>query len=168
MYDVITLEPMPPGTIGVNALYSKEFYELARKKLGPNGVIAQWLPFHIVAPHYSASIAKTFMHVFPNAVLWLDPDSRTGILLGTKDNRSALATNWPGFARTAITRNLTDEQIKKYVALDSRELEQYGQYGEVISDDNQLLAYGKVLYLSNLLEENLALLHRINNKISAT
>ena len=49
-YDVITLEPMPPSAAGVNALYSKEFYELAKQKLSANGVIAQWLPLHLVAP----------------------------------------------------------------------------------------------------------------------
>src|SRR5205814_8078745 len=30
-YDVFTLEPLPPGSAGVNALYSEEFYTLARK-----------------------------------------------------------------------------------------------------------------------------------------
>ena len=85
-YDVITLEPMPPDFAGVNALYSKEFYEMARQKLAPHGVIAQWVPFHLVAPRYGASIAKTFQSVFPNAIIWADPRSRTGILLGSVDD----------------------------------------------------------------------------------
>jgi spermidine synthase len=165
-YDVITLEPMPPNTTGVNALYSKEFYELARKRLEPKGVIAQWLPFHLVSSHYTASIVKTFIDVFPNAILWIDPDSKTGILLGTKEADSTLANHWPGFARNAITRNLTADEIKHYVALNRNELQQYSRHGEIISDDNQLLAYGKVLYPSALLEDNFARLHRINPKIT--
>ncbi|MCB1839667.1 MAG: hypothetical protein KDI61_05335, partial [Alphaproteobacteria bacterium] len=47
IYDVITLEPMPPTFAGVNSLYSLEFYQLARSKLSPNGIIAQWLPYHL-------------------------------------------------------------------------------------------------------------------------
>ncbi len=35
----------------------------------------------------------------------------------------------------------------------------------MITDDNQRLSYGKVLYAKNLLNENFELLHRINNKI---
>lgn len=168
VYDVITLEPMPPNAVGVNALYSKEFYELAHKRLSDNGIIAQWLPFHIVAPHYTASIAKTFMAVFPNAILWIDPDSKTGILIGKKDNNSRLATEWPGFARNTISRNLLQEEIKQYVMLDSNKLAQFSAYGEIINDDNQLLAYGKALYPSHLLEENFMLLHRINKQITFT
>lgn len=156
-YDVITLEPMPPGSAGMNALYSKEFYELARAKLNPKGVIAQWLPLHGVAPYYTASIAKTFIHEFPNSVLWLDPGSRTGILLGTIDNNLNLETRWP---------ILMNKSIRGSLALNTKELQQYSQYGDVISDNNQLLAYGKVLYVTNLQRENIALLHRVNNKIS--
>jgi spermidine synthase len=165
-FDVITLEPMPPNSAGVNALYSKEFYELARQRLTANGIIAQWLPFHVAAPTYSASIAKTFKAVFPNAILWIDPDSKTGILLGSKDDNVTLASSWPGFARTAIQRDLTPEQIQQDVALNSQQLAQYSQYGKVINDDNQLLAYGKALYASSLQEQNFELLHRINNNIA--
>jgi predicted membrane-bound spermidine synthase len=120
VYDVITLEPMPPINAGVNALYSKEFYELARNRLSPKGLIAQWLPFHCVAPHSSASIARTFIEVFPNAILWIDPvDQADGILLGTKDDSVPLATAWPGFARTRINRDLDQEEVRRCVVLNA-------------------------------------------------
>ena len=142
-YDVITLEPMPPTFAGVNALYSREFYELARARLGPKGVMAQWLPFHLVSPHYGAAIAKTFQDVFPNAILWIDPASKTGVLVGTKDDdNNTFGTAWPGFHRTGVTRNLSEEEVRKAVLLDGEEMRQYGKYGELIDDDNQLLAYG--------------------------
>ena len=43
-YDLITLEPPPVAHAGVSALYSKEFYALARSRLRPTGYISQWLP----------------------------------------------------------------------------------------------------------------------------
>ena len=43
-YDLITLEPPPIAYAGVAALYSKEFYELARSRLTARGYISQWLP----------------------------------------------------------------------------------------------------------------------------
>lgn len=164
-YDVITLEPMPPNASGVNALYSREFYQLARKRFSAHGVMAQWLPFHITAPYYSASIARTFQSVFPNAVLWIDNEARTGILLGSKDDDPAFASRWPGFARAGITRNLSHDVIANAVALNADQLKQYGHYGKVISDDNQLLAYGKALYASNMATQNFKLLQRVNRKI---
>jgi predicted membrane-bound spermidine synthase len=167
VYDVITLEPMPPTFVGVNALYSREFYELARDRLGPKGVIAQWLPFHSVAPFHSASIARTFMDVFPNAVLWVDPNSPSnGILLGSKDGNVPVGTTWPGFARTQIKRGLDEKEVRQSVLLDAKELARFGAYGVVVSDDNQLLTYGRALFCNfGLIKENFELLHRANDRV---
>ncbi|MCB9989856.1 MAG: fused MFS/spermidine synthase [Rhodospirillales bacterium] len=144
-YDVITLEPMPPHFAGVNALYSREFYEQARQKMTPDGVIAQWLPFHIVPPYYSASIARTFQSVFPNAILWVDPSS-TGILLGSADDNADLGNSWPGFKRAFTGYDLSAAEVSRAVLLDKDELAAYGKEGDLITDDNQLLAYGKAAY----------------------
>lgn len=145
-YDVISLEPMPPNFAGVNALYSREFYDFARQKLNAGGVIAQWVPFHMLGAKYSASIARTFREVFPNAILWIDPVSTTGILLGAKDDARDLEKSWPGFARVKMKRGLTQAQIKKAVLLDREKLGRYAAHGEVITDNNQLLSYGEGVY----------------------
>lgn len=157
-YDVITLEPMPPNLAGVNALYDREFYELARKRLSTGGVIAQWLPFHTIAPPYAASIARTFREVFPNAILWFDAVSGDGILLGSKDPNAPLGRDWPGFARNPMTRNLSEDEVRKSVIMDQAMLKRYSSYGKTITDDNQLLAYGRnvvsVYALENSEKEN--------------
>lgn len=44
-YDLITIDPPPPLTAaGSSLLYSKEFYIIAKRKLKPGGILAQWLP----------------------------------------------------------------------------------------------------------------------------
>jgi hypothetical protein len=144
-YHVITLEPMPPHFAGMNALYSKEFYEIAARKLEPDGVLAQWLPFHLVPPFYAASAAATFLAVFPDSILWIHPREPTGILLGRVGSTSApLGTEWPGFERPVDTRSLGRRQTLFGVVLDARGLAHYAALGEVISDDNQSLGYGPV------------------------
>lgn len=143
VYDAITLEPMPPNFAGVNALYSREFYELAAQRMSDGGIIAQWLPFHLVSIHDSAAIAATFRDVFPDSVLWMDGPTGTGILLGRKGEHAlALGTLWPGFGRTDIKRRLSESQVRAGVVLDGVGLKEYASVGEVVSDDNQLLAYG--------------------------
>ncbi len=143
VYDVITLEPMPPTFAGVNALYSKEFYLLAREKMTDRGTIAQWLPFHLLSPYHTASISRTFNEVFPNSVMWIDPQSMTGILLGSKEDGGSLGQGFPGFQRNRIERLLPDDNVKKAVYLERAGLKAYGeQKGTVVTDDNQLLAYG--------------------------
>ncbi len=138
-YDVITMEPMPPTFAGVNSLYSKEFYQLAHQRLKPGGIIVQWLPIYLVTVHESSSIAKTFYEVFPNAVLWLVPGSPMGILLGKRDDDERFGLDWPG---------LDNRDRKKYapylqdaIFLRAQGIKGYGQHGDTITDDNQLLSY---------------------------
>jgi len=164
MYDVITLEPMPPNLAGVNALYSHEFYELARARLNADGVIAQWLPFNTSSLYYAASIARTFQEIFPNSILWIDPATPVGILVGSKNSDMDL-NQWPGFARVHHKRGLTEQQVRDGVMLDRTKLLQYGAYGTVISDDNQLLAYGKnaqSIYVNgHYVDENMNIVKKI-------
>ena len=68
-YDLITLEPPPIGYAGVAALYSREFYELARSRLEPGAYVSQWLPAYQVPTSTTLSMIRAFVDVFPQAVL---------------------------------------------------------------------------------------------------
>jgi spermidine synthase len=141
-YDVITLEPMPPNFAGVNALYSREFYELAAQRLGDGGVIAQWLPFHSLTVHDARAIVATFHAVFFDTWVWIDPASTTGIIVGGKRPPSGNPARWPGLARPAEGRDMKPSQVLGSLALGPIEVERYIEGAEIITDDNQLLAYG--------------------------
>jgi spermidine synthase len=142
-YDVVTLEPMPPYFAGVNSLYSLEFYQLAAARMNPGGVIAQWLPFHLLPPQHAVSVAATFRAVFPDSIVWIDPVGRTGILLGRREHGTPpLGLEWPGLQRPAPGR-LPAQVIADAVALDTAGLARYAALGTLVTDDNQLLAYGR-------------------------
>jgi spermidine synthase len=68
-YDLITLEPPPIAHAGVAALYSREFYELARTRLKPGGYLSQWLPAYQVPAETSLAMVRAFIDVFPKSVL---------------------------------------------------------------------------------------------------
>jgi spermidine synthase/Flp pilus assembly protein TadD len=68
-YDLITLEPPPIAHAGVAALYSREFYELARTRLKPGGYLSQWLPAYQVPAETGLAMARAFIDVFPQSVL---------------------------------------------------------------------------------------------------
>src|SRR5207237_9762362 len=57
-YDLIALEPPPIAQAGVGALYSKEFYRLARARLEPDGYISQWLPAYQVPPSTTLAMIR--------------------------------------------------------------------------------------------------------------
>ena len=69
-WDLITLEPPPPSAAGVVNLYSREFYELARGRLAPGGMVAQWWPLPTQNLEDSKSLVRSFIDVFPYVTVW--------------------------------------------------------------------------------------------------
>jgi spermidine synthase len=44
-YDAIVIDPPPPvEAAGSSLLYSREFYEVLKRRLGPHGIVQQWIP----------------------------------------------------------------------------------------------------------------------------
>jgi spermidine synthase len=68
-YDLITLEPPPIAQAGVGALYSREFYALAKTRLKPGSYISQWLPAYQVPGAATLAMIRAFIEIFPQAVL---------------------------------------------------------------------------------------------------
>jgi spermidine synthase len=69
-WDLITLEPPPPSAAGVVNLYSREFYELASRRLAPGGMLAQWWPLPTQNLEDSKSLVRSFIDVFPYVTVW--------------------------------------------------------------------------------------------------
>jgi spermidine synthase len=70
-YDLITIEVTSVWFAGATNLYSQEFYELARKRLRPDGVLQQWVQLHHIGPREVACALATAHAVFPYVGLWL-------------------------------------------------------------------------------------------------
>ncbi len=85
-YDLITLEPPPIGYAGVAALYSREFYALARTRLTTKGYISQWLPAYQVPAQTTLAMIRAFVDVFPQAVLISGAEAEL-LLIGSNDSR---------------------------------------------------------------------------------
>ena len=69
-YDLITVEVTSVWFAGATNLYSKEFYELARQRLSPEGVLQQWVQFHHMSPREVGSEIATARAVFPYVAVW--------------------------------------------------------------------------------------------------
>ena len=69
-YDLITMEIPSAWSAGAANLYSREFYELARRRLRRGGVLQQWVQLHHVSPREIASQLATARSVFRYVGLW--------------------------------------------------------------------------------------------------
>ena len=69
-YDVIASEPSNPWVSGVEMLFSREFLGLARDRLAPGGVHAQWLHTYEIDQRSVALILRTYASVFEHMSVW--------------------------------------------------------------------------------------------------
>ncbi len=79
-YDLITTNAVHPR-LG-NSLYTKDFYEICRRKMSANGVLCQWIPTNWMSEKEYRSLIRSFTTVFPNSGLWFINDAHT-ILAGS-------------------------------------------------------------------------------------
>jgi spermidine synthase len=87
-YDVITTDLIDPWVKGVATLFTREFFELAKRRLRPGGVVTQFVQLYQSSPDAVKTEIATFLEVFPHAVVWGNPHEGQGydlVLLGQAD-----------------------------------------------------------------------------------
>jgi hypothetical protein len=146
-YDVITLEPPPPSAAGVVNLYSRDFYQLARMRLRPGGLLAQWWPLATQNDEDSRTLVRSFLEVFPHATLWTT-EFHEMLLVGSEEPieldvaRIATRYNQPGVAAA-----LGEVGIGSPAALlatwitDRHGLERYSGEAPPVTDDQPRIEY---------------------------
>jgi spermidine synthase len=69
-YDAIISEPSNPWIAGMNNLFTRDFFRIARARLRPGGIFAQWFHIYNMPPDDLRSLVAAFAEVFPSAALW--------------------------------------------------------------------------------------------------
>ena len=81
-FDVITTDPIHPWVKGAATLYTREFFELAKRHLNPGGVVTQWVPLYETTLEVVKSEFATFFSVFPDGIAWInDRDGGADVVL---------------------------------------------------------------------------------------
>ncbi len=70
-YDLIVADMMYPTVLGAGNLFSREFYGLARRRLGPDGLFVHWVPGFLLSPEDLSSVATAFLCEFPEGSAWI-------------------------------------------------------------------------------------------------
>jgi hypothetical protein len=90
-YDLISSDPTHP-ILGSGNIYTKEYFELCRNHLTPQGMVSQYLPLHKLRLKDLLGIIKTFHSVFPHSTLWLG--HYHGILVGSIEPQNIDFQQW--------------------------------------------------------------------------
>jgi spermidine synthase len=131
-YDLITSEPPPVTNAGIAALYSIEYYRLARARLKPNGWITQWLPLYQLTEEDALSVVRAFIDVFPAAIL-LSGSTDELILVGYAGERIDLDPDL--MARTLEARPKVAADLARLELSTPAEI-----IGTLVSPTSQLLS----------------------------
>jgi spermidine synthase len=70
-FDVLISEPSNPWMAGVSALFTRDFFALARTRLAAGGLFCQWAHIYNMAPDDLRTVVASFTDVFPDAQLFL-------------------------------------------------------------------------------------------------
>lgn len=69
-FDAITADPLDPWVKGAANLYTKEFFESARRHLTPGGVVTMYIQLFETNLEAVKSSLATFFEVFPSGTVW--------------------------------------------------------------------------------------------------
>jgi len=87
-FDAITSDPLDPWVKGAATLYTREFWELAKKHLNPGGVITVFVQLYESNEAAVKSEIGTFFEAFPNAIVFGNTYNGAGydvVLVGQLD-----------------------------------------------------------------------------------
>lgn len=108
-YDIIASEPSNPWIAGMGSLFTREFYQLARSRLAPGGVMVQWFHAYSMSVPDVRMIVATFQSVFPAATIWRS--ARGEYLLVAREEPLALAAL--EMARRIEARPVVAEDLRR-------------------------------------------------------
>jgi len=87
-FDGITSDPLDPWVKGAAALYTEEFWQLAKSRLNPGGVVTVFVQLYESTEEAVKSEIATFLEVFPNGAVFantIDGQGYDVVLFGQAD-----------------------------------------------------------------------------------
>jgi spermidine synthase len=142
-YDIIISEPSNPWLTGVANLFTKDFFEIAEKRLAPNGIVCQWFHLYGMSEESTRSLIATFRDVFPHVVAFRDRDL---ILLGSREPLELSMSRLEEFYESDSIRDSLIEAGVKYpsdvlasMTLDEQGARALSENAPLNTDDNMRL-----------------------------
>jgi spermidine synthase len=105
-YDMIVSEPSNPWMAGIASLFTREFFQGARNRLAPGGVLCQWAHTYDISNRDLKSIVATFLDVFPDGTLWLIGDADVLLVGSTVPLDARIAGIGAAMRRPGVAQDL--------------------------------------------------------------
>ncbi len=161
-YDLITVEITSVWFAGATNVYSREFYQLAKSRLRPQGALQQWIQLHHISPREVESEIATARSVFPYVSFWyfggqgimvasIDPQIPDDARLAMVAGRMKLLIKRP----TSEQQRIADEMFRSRILSPGEvdrmlhQAEAHGRPAVINTDHNRWLEYATPRYNSS-------------------
>ena len=142
-YDAIVSQPSHPWTSGASHLYTREFFQLVRRHLAPEGVFTQWIGVDFISEPLFRTLLATLLDVFPHvevyrpvppALLFVASNEPVGVLANVE---AAIDGSPQRFAQEGIHRV---EHVAAALSLDTDGARRLARGAPANTDDHNRLA----------------------------
>lgn len=124
VFDVIVSEPSNPWMTGAASLFTREYFELVRRRMHPEGIFIQWLQLYEISQENVLSIIATLRAVFPYVTIFHSRQAEVDLLLVA--TRKPLTSDAPTLAERlalpAVRGPLSEVGIRNLGDLTARHL----------------------------------------------
>lgn len=141
--DAIVSQPSHPWTAGASHLYTREFFELVRERLAPDGVFLQWMSTVFVDEPLLRSLVATLTGVFPHVQIYQPGGQDALLFLASRapldvvgDGPRALVAAPELFRAHGFA---TREDLLAPLLLDDAGARRFAAGAPIVSDDRNLL-----------------------------
>jgi spermidine synthase len=167
-YDLIAVELSSVWFASAGNLYSREFYELCRSHLQPEGILQQWIQLHHITLDDIAAVFNTLEQVFPHVEFWVG--GHQGILVASQQQLRLQMKRFgdlPGPIRNVLRtvhvddmQDIMDHLLIPEPAMDEVLRRITRDPSRISTDDNLLLEYStpRANELDEAFEANMAAL----------
>lgn len=110
-YDLILSEPSNPWVAGIAFTFTREFHELALKRLAPEGLIIQWMHLYNISREDILMVMKTFFSTVPAGMVWEAKDTNI-LFVGA---HSPMKLDWNAFKKELELPNVRDDLARSHL-----------------------------------------------------
>lgn len=135
-WDAILSDSIHPVYAGNSALYTREYFELCRRRLAPGGVVSMWLPMYSLTRESYLSILRAFWEVFPGTAVWYDPIvlNEFTVVTGVAE-AGPVRVRWQALADPALAETLAEAGISRPELLAGMLLLGPGEVAFLVTDE---------------------------------
>lgn len=133
--DLIVSHPSNPWVTGATALFSQEFFSLARSRLAPRGAVLAWVQLYEIDVSGVRSLVRTFVAQLPNAIaVRTGPSSRDLFVIGVTDTAPIDHTQIQRYLQATLGAHSAE-------VADAASLAAWTRDAPLVTDDNALLEF---------------------------